>query len=534
MIHCCKILTFTVAALICSVSSADSPNDQNRVDVIAHLQAVADAKLDLVQAMHDRQQQRVDAVESLHKSGHSSFREQTIVQIELLNLAAQLASAKQYSGFVAKAAAASDTSAAAMPPVGANTTVIVTVQGLAADPRTQLLSSIVVDVPRDNDAVEEMLARNHPPVATSLRAEAWTELCERLGNLQDGTTALRNEHAIAVLDKNLAIATSRLAALSNATVNVCEPIGQFNVNEYEISSVQDLITAATIEADQLHYLAVRNASDSTIGLIAEWNRRVAIAADKGASPQSELPMLDRMLASTQYRGQFANETLQSITAAKQTQNDDNVTFVTADHDAMHPHLGVSHAQLINIREASIDRLLSAATDVQTAQQRLARVQQGHAKLAKLATQDDYFRGELERAKLSVQVADAGLENAKFQHQQRMLENEYIVGRIESKSPQQWLQPLSQLLSIQSESKAEQVYAQARLAKEQWLVDGLTRLYESRSATWKELTAAKVRCAELQEEIQSADADRVAAGLAAQLLSSTDIELKNDKTLATVQ
>ena len=536
MHHCRKTIVIALVAIMCIQVQASEVQLHQLADVIGHLQAIADAKLQLAQANFDRQAYHVRAIEKLYKQGHSSFREHTIAQIELKDLSARLAIAKQYSGFVAKAAAAPDNDSATekLQEVDSGVTLVISIPGLAADSRTQLLSSVALRTSNSDDTVKAVQSNAQKLLAAKglSRTVAWSELCERLHKIQDGSESLRNEYAIALLNKRIADAESKLATLSNAVVQTGDEVGSFKADGQRFDSIESLIAATKVESDRLQYVYLHDAAESQMQLMDEWIRRVEMAAQQGASPRSELPMLGRMITSSKNQSLFAADTLDSIAAAKPNTNANNTTLVAVDRLSLPPDLGASHAQLINVREAAIDRVLTAANDVQVAQSHLYQIDQAYQRLTNLAKQDAYFMRETQRAKLGVQVAQAALENAVFQHQQRVLENDYIVARIESSSAKVWLKPLSELFLLQSKSDAPENLAQAQLNKEQWLVDGLSQLYQNGAATWKELTAAKVRRDELLHTIQLAKTTRESAGLAAELLKSPNVKLPNDQSLAT--
>ena len=538
MHHCRKTIIVTLVAIMCIQVQAADVQVHQCADAIGHLQAVADAKLQLAQANFDRQAYHVRAIEKLYKQGHSSFREHTIAQIQWKDLSARLASAKQYSGFVAKAAAApdnaSDTGSETSKEVDGGVTLVVNIPGLAADSRTQLFSSVALRTSNTDDTVKAVQSSAQKLLAAKSlsRTVAWSQLCERLHKIQDGSESLRNEYAITLLDKRIADAESKLAILSNAVLQTGDRVNSFKVDGERFDSIESLIAATMVESDRLQYIYLRDTADSQMQLMEEWIHRVEMAAQKGASPRSELPMLGRMIASSKNQSLFAADTLDSIADAKPNTNANNTTLVTVDRQALHTDLGASHAQLTNVREAAIDRVLLAANSVQVAQSNLYQMDQAYQRLTNLAKQDAYFLRETQRANLGVQVAQAALENAVFQHQQRVLENDYIVARIESSSAKDWLKPLSELFLLQSKSDASENLAQAQLNKEQWLIDGLNQLYQNGAATWKELTAAKVRRDELLHAIQLAKTTRDSAGLAAKLLKSPNVKLPNNQSLAT--
>ena len=528
--HCTLALAVVVTMQFCISAAARADEAHARdmqTDVIAHLHEVATVKLSLAQARYDRHALRLQGLAELHRWGYASFREITNARLLSATLTANLSSAKQLCEFVENVASQSSDAPPSPGDTSAVSTTTLTIPGLASDVRTQAISRVKLPLTIDASAALETQTtactqlRNH----ITARVKAWESLAHRLDEINDGSRSVINEHAIALLEQRVAEAEYDVATLSLNTVTMFHSVSPFQVEGTTITTAADALAVFDAEANRMQHVAAATASKAHLTLLNELSRRIAIAAQGGASPPAELPSIQRMIAATEH-GQVAaeaivdsisSEAIKSKTIASNERGgaatDDEVRLVSVNSAT-----SLTAAQLASIGDVTLTRVLDASDVARAAMNRHDSLRLKLEKVAALAAQDSFFQQELVRLRMEVAVAKAAVAHAEFDHQRLALEHEYASARINNQPVATWLETLRSLYTLQATSTSTQQLQQRRLDLQQWRVAGVTRLYHDGAASWKEMTAAIVQRDEIAEAQQRAEIDQTTAKLILETLN----------------
>ena len=496
------VLLFTQAISL----QAGEPVKANEVaqasatSVADYLLEIADAKIESASAKAQKSEIQLTAIKQLYEQGHASFRELTDATIENSSLQAILRSTIEHRGHVASAAAAPDSR---INPESRATdrAVVISIPGMIGDPAADWVSRIVIPSGVDVERAIELQVAVAKEFAShrQSRAKAWNDLTNRLASL--GTLAApTNETIFAKLNARIAIAEANLERLASQTIQ-CLTIPGDRLDP--LRSLPDWFAMANASVLRCNHAALLQAAKQEHAALQTLLDRVQIAAKNNASPPGELRGIQQRVASAAYRMQL--------------QNSEPLTYLSK----------LSRDQCDLIRQSVVEKMLAAVEAAELAKQRLRSEYQRNKKLQGLGAQDSYFQNEVYRSDLVLALADATHRHAEFQHQQSVLQHDYVMARIGASGeatgnadPKVWMRPLIELFTLRAKSHATEEMLRRQHDLDQWRVDGLALLQKQGATTWKEVMAADVNLAESDEAAARAKVDRIVSAAIVQLLDAS--------------
>ena len=209
---CNLCLTAVVAAN--SLLADDGEVSESALD---HFEKLAGAELELAQVRYDRHAFRLDSLRELKQQGYASFKEVTFAEMQQATNKCYLHAMQQFAGFVDDLASASKQAMTSPGDVALPPTVVLSIPGLASDPRTRFLSTVQVPATADVAqaiSLQSQIDQRH----RSARVNAWSALRNRLRLSAPSTLELEKEIAITGLQQRIAQAENNLAAINQNTV----------------------------------------------------------------------------------------------------------------------------------------------------------------------------------------------------------------------------------------------------------------------------------------------------------------------------
>jgi len=482
-----------------------------------HLQKLAAAELQLAQARYDRQAFRLDSLRELKQQGYASFKEVTFAELQHATNRSYLQAMQRFAGFVDELASASEQAITSPGDIAFPPTVVLSIPGLASDPRTRLFSA--VQVPATAEVAKAISLQSQiDQSCRSARVNAWSALRTRLQSSALPSPELEKEIAVTGLEQRIAQAENNLAAMKQNIVKQFTHFTPFDFDGLTIADTKELLKLVNLEFDRLQHFAVLQASEENGQLMSELEDRVARAAGAGASPPRELTFVRHSIANSQLQASVAAQWLRSMHQATEEQSVKRFTFVSRDNrrERSNTSIDLSSARLEILRHAMLERVLDASDEVDNAVSRLDYLDEKLVRLTMLVQRDDFFLGEARRLQLELAIAQAEVDYAESQHAQRALEMEFVE-RLHGAKHGDWIAPLTELFKHRANSTAAETLATRTLELDRWRLSGCRTLHGQGVASWKELTAARVRRDETIDKREKARADRAVAGMIVKIL-----------------
>ena len=477
---------------------------------------------DLANARYELKSRRLRVLTDLHSEGHANFLELVRARIGNASALANLNSLNSLSRFSTQKMQSANSRSKGSPSIAS---ILVRIPGMQNETSLRALGYIALPYQAGLDlefvdsasSVSGMENEGDDLIKPS---EAWAKLEEKLESL---SSASSNQELLHVRLKKAEASANEEVIESRSSV-----IQFLSDKPTEVQQALSEYFSIKLESELSHELQFANYAHDQMN---EVHARVVKAAEKHAVRDSELAQSEHRVAASLNRSQVAKKLVESISNERDSLSSRKRRFVSKNTEHVLFNISQStRTQLEIASEKALRALVEVAQETQFSQSEMQRSLRLVNKLSKLADSEPYFENELTRARLLSDIATAQHAANRIRHQQAVLVHEYVNQLFNASSGgdsvKAWIDTLTELLEIHSKSTDQEMLAESNIQYAKWRLTGLNKLHQSGSATWKELTEARVQLGEFVQDKVRFRRQRLECKLAKKLLDDFVAEFRS--------
>lgn len=480
-----------LAALVLSSGVGfDQPFDRTSTVTAA---TVAQRQLAVSQTKQEIAQRRLSSLTKLLSMGHASNAEVLSAKAAAEIATARLEADKEFL----EIAEAASTSQATQLVSGADS-VLLKIPGLAGadDQALDCVSSLLVPVNEQWTVIVDGLPQ---PAASRTRSAAWGELLTRVSSAADGVAGANEQESIR-LRHELAIAEEDLASSEFQPLQISRAIKELRLSGKVFRSEAQLSVFLNARHRQTSSQAEQQSMNAVLGQLSTLAERTRAIAPFDAVFANEHQTIAGRISHIKNR-------LESLTKNEVLIPSGSVVVSYASRKSLPPFVETPTSNQLDAAYQATRRLVDTAHRQTIALRAAFRKVESHGnRIKELAANDSFFAGEARLAELDIEIAKTAWEHSESVLAQRRAELEFVnaVKNCSATSTEDlatdWGTPLVRIFELQASTATAEQAIRANIAKYENVHNAYRELHQAGFASWKEMTGAKVRLSDAQNQL----------------------------------
>lgn len=448
--------------------------------------AVSQAKLRIAQ-------RRLQSLRALFSLGHASQNEVLSAETAAVIAKAQQAADREFLDTAGTVSAVQGQHL-----VKGSDGVLIGIPGLAdaSEPRLASVSHLLVPVTEQWTEIANGLTL--PPTSRN-RSAAWNALRQRLSAMPDGTS-LTVEQESARLHYELAIAEEDVSNSVFQPVRIVRAMNGAQLSGRVFNNEAQLSSYLNARRQQIQFEASAKSLDAIV-------QQLSTRLEKNKAIESADPVFAReSQVIRQQIGKLKRRAAMMVNSPRGTQTH-SIAVSYPGTNSLPPFVDRPTAgQLDMTFEATRQRVDAAHRTTVSLRTAFRKAESHEARIAELASSDEFFASEARAAGLDTAIAQAAWKQSETDLVRRRAELEFVhaVRKCADSSDDDleadWVAPLLQIFKLHGHTHAAEQLAEATIRKYANSYDAFVRLNELGFASWKEMTGAKVRLAEARDQL----------------------------------